>query len=511
MSHSEKDLIEENKKLSEEITRLKLALKENIYEKLFDASPDVIIQVDPSYKMIVLHVPEIPRKRLDELRGTDLFSVTPEVLHTKMRNALEKVFTLGETIHYESEAESLGKYRYYLNYLTPLKNEQGKTTSAYFISREITEQKLSEKLRTDSEKKLMALFESSQHLHILLDKDQRILWFNQKANDTGLVLFKRALTIGEKMQEYYLEKKHKDTFLDYFNQALSGDVISFPRHYVLEENKNFYLDMMLQSIYEDATQQNLVGVSLSGVETTDRRANEIKLEKINKELIQHNQQLNQYSFVISHNLRGPIVTLLGLVNLFEQKTTDDNFKNEIIQHIKKSTLHLGNIILDLNMILSQSDGRETMRSKIIFATELQMAEDLLKSQIEFAQATITSNFEAVPLIVSVRSYIQSIFMNLISNSLKYKKINQPAIIHIQSSLSASNIVRIDFQDNGIGFNVDKHEDSLFGFYKRFHTHVDGKGLGLHLIKTQVDILGGRIEVQSTVNEGTTFSVYLPVA
>jgi signal transduction histidine kinase len=508
MQHNEQELREENKKLLEEVQRLKRVLNENIYETLFHVSPDIIIQVDPSYKIIILHIPEIPRQRLDALQGTDLFSVTPLVVHDQMRNALEKVFQEGKTVHYESESEALGKYRHYLNYLTPLKDEQGQTYSAYFISREITEQKISEKLRSESDKKLMALFGSSQHLHILMAKNKKLLWFNQKATETALFLFGKELKVGSSMLEY-LQGEYQDSFVSYFQKAMAGDSVIFPRHYIIDNNP-FYLEMMLQCIYEDEAKTNMIGISLVGVETTDRRANEVKLEKMNKELIQHNQQLNQYSFVISHNLRGPIVTLLGLVNLFEQKNTDEAFKNEIIQHIKKSTLHLDSIILDLNMILSQSDGRETLRSEVHLTNELQMVKDLLKSQIDYAEAEIQFDFKEVNILYSVRSYIQSIFMNLVSNSLKYKKTNVPAIIRISSHVEPDNMVRINIEDNGIGFNLEKHIDTLYGFYKRFHTHVDGKGLGLHLIKTQVDLLGGRIEVKSIVNEGTTFSIYLPI-
>ena len=508
MQKNEQELIEENKKLLEEVQRLRRVLNENIYEKLFHVSPDIIIQVDPSYKIILIHVPDTPYERLLALQGTDLFSVAPLSVHDKMRNALEKVFQEGKTVHYESEAEVLGKYRFYLNYLTPLKDEHGVTYSAYFISREITEQKVSENLRGESDKKLLALFGSSQHLHILMDKNQKLLWFNQKATETARFLFEKKLHVGSSMLEY-LQGEYQDTFVSYFQKAMAGDSVVFPRHYILDNSQHFYLEMMLQCIYEDEAKTNMIGISLVGIETTDRRANEVKLEKMNKELIQHNQQLNQYSFVISHNLRGPIVTLLGLVNLFEQKSIDEAFKIEIIQHIKKTTLHLDSIILDLNMILSQSDARETLRSEVHLNNELQMVKDLLKSQIDYAEAEIQSDFNTVNILYSVRSYVQSILMNLISNSIKYKKTNVRPIIRISSHLESNHMLRIDIEDNGIGINLEKHIDSLYGFYKRFHTHVDGKGLGLHLIKTQVDLLGGRIEVKSIVNEGTTFSVYLP--
>lgn len=103
--------------------------------------------------------------------------------------------------------------------------------------------------------------------------------------------------------------------------------------------------------------------------------------------------------------------------------------------------------------------------------------------------------------------MHSILSNLVSNSLKYKKNNVPVFISISTEIK-NNYTILTHQDNGLGIDLQLHKDKIFGFYKRFHSHVEGKGMGLHLIKTQVEMMGGRIEVESEVNKGTTFRIFL---
>ena len=93
--------------------------------------------------------------------------------------------------------------------------------------------------------------------------------------------------------------------------------------------------------------------------------------------------------------------------------------------------------------------------------------------------------------------------------MKYSKQDVVPHILVKSYKHASGLLCIEFTDDGIGVDLDKFKDKIFGFYKRFHSHVEGKGLGLHLIKKQVDALGGHIEVDSVVGQGTTFRVLLP--
>ncbi len=501
----QENLEEENRKLKEEIANLQKELRNNQYKVLFEATPDIIIQVDDQFKILVCHIPGHPRERLETLNGQDIFMVTPQELRTNMLQALEKVFSSGETIRYESQGEVLGQYRYFQNYLAPIKDDTGAIHSAYFISRDVTSQKLSEKAILENERKLKALFGSSQHLHILMDLDQRLVWFNKRALETSKLLFAEQLSVGKPMYEF-LRIEFQSKFNQDFERAIKGEVVLYERHYMIQEKaQSFYLEMMLQPVYEDET---MIGISLVGVETTERKTNEEKLEKINHELVQQNQRLNQYSHIISHNLRGPIVTLLGLVTLFEQNK-DSVFREEVISHIKTSSLHLDAIIKDLNLILSQP-GKDLNKTDVNLQEELQIVKDLLKGQIEAIEISIHTDFSKLQHLYTVKSFLQSILLNLLSNSIKYKKKDQPLKIDIHTRVTPDLQVCLTFADNGMGFDLEKNKDKVFNIYKRFHPHIEGKGLGLHLVKTQVELMGGRIEVETSVNSGATFRIYLGI-
>jgi signal transduction histidine kinase len=109
----------------------------------------------------------------------------------------------------------------------------------------------------------------------------------------------------------------------------------------------------------------------------------------------------------------------------------------------------------------------------------------------------------------IKSYIHSIFLNLITNSIKYRHVNKELIINIKSEVANDKVI-ISIKDNGSGINLQEHGDKIFSLYKRFHANIEGKGLGLFLVKTQLESMGGSIHVKSEVNSGTEFIIELPI-
>jgi signal transduction histidine kinase len=107
------------------------------------------------------------------------------------------------------------------------------------------------------------------------------------------------------------------------------------------------------------------------------------------------------------------------------------------------------------------------------------------------------------------AYLHSIFYNLLSNAIKYRNPGRLLLVCVRSH-QENGYVCITFSDNGLGIDLDRHQESLFGLYKRFHLHVEGKGLGLHLVKTQVEALNGSVAVESQEGKGSTFTVKLPI-
>jgi signal transduction histidine kinase len=140
-----------------------------------------------------------------------------------------------------------------------------------------------------------------------------------------------------------------------------------------------------------------------------------------------------------------------------------------------------------------------------FASLLEDVKISLAADLDNAGVQIIDNFAGAIGMHTVKSYLYSIFYNLISNSIKYRQQDVAPIINISSS-NEDNKVHLSFKDNGVGIDMQTSGKHLFGLYKRFHFHIEGKGMGLYMVKTQVDALHGKITVDSEVGKGTEFTM-----
>lgn len=231
------------------------------------------------------------------------------------------------------------------------------------------------------------------------------------------------------------------------------------------------------------------------------------LLKTNKELVRHNNELRQFSYTVSHNLRGPVARLLGLTDLFG-RLNDNAERTELSEMIQRSGRELDDVLRDLTLIIDLRNDLYQVREKILLEEEWKRTKSILEDQIR-PSYKLTVDFRHAPYVYSIRAMIQSILYNLVSNAIKYRNPERDLEIFITSAQLADQSVLLSVKDNGLGINLDSQRENLFKLYRRFHTHVDGKGLGLYLVKTQVDTLGGSIKIESDMNQGTTFIISLP--
>jgi PAS domain S-box-containing protein len=497
-------LTSENDFLKTEIARFKNQIETDAYKVIFDSSPDIIIQLDRDNIIQIIHIPNISKERLDALIGKNIFDVSPLYVQEKMKGALKDVFN-GGVVNYESEGDTLGEYRFYQSYVAPIYDETKQIVAAYFVSRDITIQKKAEKILLESERKLNTVYENSVQLLNILDLHRNFVWFNKNAYDYSTQIFGKPLLVGDNA-DVYTSIEAKELFLSNFNKAANGEIVIYQRDVIIN-NRNIYFEYALKPVTENG---KVIGVSLSGIDITHHKEYEEYLKSINMELIRQNEQLNHYSHVISHNLRGPVATLMGLVKLFEHEKNNPQQVEVLMELVYKSALNFDTIIKDLTEVISYDEQNGSLLSKIDLKEECEVIEFLLSAQIHDSSAQIIYDFETCPTFHSIKSYVHSILYNLVSNGIKYKRTHVMPVIHISCYMENEKEVCIECADNGLGLDLDKYGNKLFGFYKRFHSHVEGKGLGLHLVKKQVDLLGGRIDVQSEINEGTTFKIFLPV-
>ncbi len=248
-------------------------------------------------------------------------------------------------------------------------------------------------------------------------------------------------------------------------------------------------------------------VMLHGVahDITKMKKAELERTKIIADMVQRNNDLEQFSYIVSHNLRAPVANILGLVDIMQNIGIEKEEAESVTKFLGTAAEKLDHVIKDINDILEVKNDLNGLREKVNFDSLLKSLRSGIENNVSDDLLNIKSDFSAVQEINTVKTYIYSIFFNLISNSIKYRRPGAALLIDISSS-RVNNRVRLIFKDNGLGIDLGKNGRDIFGLYKRFHHQIEGKGMGLFMVKTQVEILGGKISVESEVNAGATFTI-----
>lgn len=229
-----------------------------------------------------------------------------------------------------------------------------------------------------------------------------------------------------------------------------------------------------------------------------------ELREANKHLLEQNNQLEQFAFIAAHNLRAPLTRIMGLANLIQISQTEED-KHIALEKLLSSTHDLDFVIRDLNTILNIR--RQTSNlSEVNLRETLERVKRFLEKEIEETHAVITNNFEDAGNVYAVGPYVESILYNLLSNAIKYRAPERMPFILLETT-SVEDYICLSVTDNGLGIDLSKHKQNVFSLYKRFHLHMEGRGLGLYLVRTQIEAMGGKIDIQSQPGEGTTFLVY----
>jgi PAS domain S-box-containing protein len=224
-----------------------------------------------------------------------------------------------------------------------------------------------------------------------------------------------------------------------------------------------------------------------------------------KYLTSKNSGLTQLSYTTAHDLRSPVNNLISLVNLLDRSKIQDEENLMCLELLEKSIYKLKDTLN--NQVDNLKENRLLKRSlePVNLREVSQTIVDSLRSLIEETGTSFEIDFSEIEFLQVNKFYLHSIFLNLITNSIKYAKPGIPPIISI---ISRKNEVgsQILFSDNGIGFDMEKNKNKLFELNQVFTDHKDSKGIGLYLVKSYMNSLGGDIEVVSKTGFGTTFTL-----
>lgn len=240
-------------------------------------------------------------------------------------------------------------------------------------------------------------------------------------------------------------------------------------------------------------------------DVTEIKEKEKEREQLIRELTKNNNDLKQFSYITSHNLRAPLSNLTGLLNLIDDIPIENPELKELIEGFSTSTHLLNETINDLVKVIIIKDNPSIKKEKVLIRDVFENVFNQLNFLINLHKPILKIELSEEYIDNINKSYLESIFLNLMTNSIKYRSSTNQLKITITSKTLEDNLVII-FKDNGIGIDMDRNKNKIFGLYQRFHNHPDSKGLGLYLVKSQVESMGGNISVESKVDKGTTFTL-----
>ena len=342
----------------------------------------------------------------------------------------------------------------------------------------------------------------------------RVSGFEIDVHSMSLSLSKEAFDIYELNDQLTLSIEEAVSFFEPQHRLLINDAIDKAIKYC----KPFDTELLFRT-----AKNNVIWVKAKGVPVIDDYGKCIKIRGILQDVDQvkkkslalqssvnllndQNRRLQNFAYIVSHNLRSHTGNLQFMVNLFEESDSPDD-RSEVFAHIKSISGSLLTTIEHLNEIVKINTEIEKERKTLEFEDVFKSVVSALQSNIESTDAKIEYDFTKCPVISYVSAYLESIFQNLLTNSLKYRHPDRPPVISCRTSKDQDHIYMI-FQDNGIGIDMERYGDKVFGMYKTFHQNPDAKGIGLFITRNQVESLGGTIKIESTVDVGTKFTIRL---
>lgn len=235
---------------------------------------------------------------------------------------------------------------------------------------------------------------------------------------------------------------------------------------------------------------------------------ELEQEKILNDLIERNRDLEQFSFIVSHNIRSPLATLLGLRNLLSMDLPEAE-QATVIAGMGEYADKLDEVVKDVTEILNVRKDLLHQKTKVNLDELVKSVLADLMNMISSSRAIITRQFTEADAVDAIPAHMHSIFLNLIKNGIQFAQPGVPAQIHLWSERKDGKI-NICFRDNGIGIDLQQHKHNLFGLYKKIDHTAAGKGMGLFMVKTQMNAMNGTVDVHSEPGKGSTFMLSFPV-
>ncbi|GAB3196137.1 PAS domain S-box-containing protein [Pontibacter aydingkolensis] len=387
--------------------------------------------------------------------------------------------------------------------ITPVCGDSGQVVRFIAIQKDITERK---KIQQELEK--LSLVASKTNNSVLIaDRGWRIEWVNEGFTKlTGYTLPEATGKTPSKLLHHH--SKGNKAFEVLKEKLLKGESISFEELIQKKTGEEAWVSVDITAILDEKEEPSrFIEVH---TDITLLKEKELDLSRLTMDLYRQNNDLQQFTYIVSHNLRAPVANALGLANMLTRIDKRADMFDKSLANLQESIVRLDTVMKDMNTILSIRDSKGNLETEqVSIKLVIQQVVSSLSTSLKDCGGVVTDNLAEELCVSANKAYLYSIFYNLLSNAIKYRSEERTLAVSIKCFSSSDKGMLLSFADNGLGFDLQKARESVFKLYKRFHTDKKGRGIGLYLVRTHLEAIGGHVEVTSQVGTGTKFLIYLP--
>ncbi|MFL5728556.1 MAG: sensor histidine kinase, partial [Cytophagaceae bacterium] len=304
---------------------------------------------------------------------------------------------------------------------------------------------------------------------------------------------------------YMYEPREKDSHLIGLVSSVAGQLGSLIHRKITEEELRKAHEHLEKRVEKRTHELSDINEKLEKEVSTRRKAEE-SLRINNTALKKSNTDLDSFVYIASHDLKVPLINMEALLEILKEEIINQSDEvKDIIGKFEKSILRMKNTLNDISEVAKIQKNMEATDEELLFQDVLTEVTESIEEMIRRTRTTIHSDFGSCPSIRYPRITLKSILYNLVTNAIKYRSPLRDPEIKICTQIHNGHKILV-VQDNGLGIDLEKHHEKLFGMFKRFHDHVEGSGIGLYIVKRMIENNGGKIDVQSQPGKGTAFTV-----
>ena len=399
-----------------------------------------------------------------------------------------------------------GEVRHLRGIIVIQRNPEGIALKMTGTNWDITELKTTQLELKKSQDSFSGAFENSNIGMALVGLDDNWIKVNQSlCNSLGY-------TEDELMQLNFRDISHPDDYRA--SRVLLSQLKNNERQSFQIEKRYFHKNgYLIFGILTVTAVRNIEGVLSHYIkqvmDISHRKNAEEKMSRMVDVTSEQNESLMNFAHIVSHNLRSHSSNL-SMLSGFLSIEKNEKERENLLRMLVDASKSLNETVIHLNEVVQVKVGALEKMKHVNLGESIKNVKKNLGLLLKDKKTSCTLNIPENLTINAIPAYVDSILLNLFTNSIKYSSPERPPKIVISTKNIANKTV-LSFSDNGLGIDLKRHGKKLFGMYKTFHRNKDAKGIGLFITKNQIEAMNGRIEVESTVDVGTTFKLYFESA